>query len=103
MKNASEPFFELIAWAWLFKLIFGFGDAISPSGLPKVHLRYRDGRCQLLFGTLPSWVGKGVAELLEEHGIAKAVIKLRKDGRFDFSRSVPEELKQRLRNLVLNR
>jgi hypothetical protein len=54
-------------------------------------------------GALPTWVQNGVAELLEEHGISKAFIKLRKNGRFDFSRSVPEELKQRLRNLVLSR
>ena len=103
MKKTTESFFELIAWAWLFKLIYGFGDAISPSGLPKVHLRYRKGRCHLLFGALPSWARSGVADLLEENGISNAVIKLRKDGRFDFSRSVPEELKQRLRNLILNR
>lgn len=103
MKKDAGAFFELITWAWLFKLIYGFGDAISPSGLPLLHLRYRNGRSQVLFGALPTWVKNGVADLLEEHGIPHAVIKLRKDGRFDFSRSVPEPLRQRLRNLMMSR
>ena len=103
MKRISDNFFEIISWAWLFQLIYGFGDAISPSGLPLVHIRYRNGRCVCIFGKLPSWVLQQIEEILTEHEVVRAVIKQMQNGSFRFSRSIPQEIRQRMRNVIVSR
>ena len=95
--------FEVLSCAWLFRLIYGFGDAISPSGLPMVHLRYRQGKCSRILGAVPAWIMDQVGEILTESEVPRAVIKQMKDGRFRFSNSVPDEVRQRIRNLLVSR
>ena len=103
MKYMLDRLLYLISCAFLFKLIFGFGDAISPSGLPQVHLRFKNGTCMCIFGQLPAWAIGQIGETLETAGVTKAVIKRMKNGSFRFSRSVPDNLRQRLRNMLLAR
>jgi hypothetical protein len=103
VNRVTDKLFEIISWAWLFRLVYGFGDAIAPSGVPRVHLIYGGGRCRCLFGPLPEWCRREVAEVLAEAGVHKAVVKQMKDGRFKFSRSVPEPVRQRIRNIMVSR
>ncbi len=98
-----DKLFYIISWAFLFKLIFGFGDAVSHGGLTQVHLRCRNGSCRCVFGQVPSWAMRQIEETLAAEGVTKAVIKRMKNGSFRFSRSVPEKLRQRLRNMILSR
>lgn len=98
-----DPLFEILSCAWLFRVIYGFGDAISPSGLPMVHLRYRQGKCFCIFGAVPGWIMDQIREILTEADVPQAVIKQMKGGRFRFSNSVPDEVRQRIRNLLVSR
>ena len=92
---------EFISCAWLFRLVYGFGDAISPSGPSILHLRYRDGRSTLISGILPSWAKRQIEELLAENGVTAAVLKQARDHSFKFSKTIPEHLRQRLINLAI--
>lgn len=103
VNRVLDKVLEIISWAWLFRLIYGFGDAISPAGIPALHVRFRDGRFRNVFGSLPKWVRDQVGETLAEHGVSRAVIKQTKDGRFRFSRGVPEGVRQRIRNVIASR
>ena len=103
MKRVLDKSLEIISWAWLFQLIYGFGDAISPSGLPLVHIRFRNGSCVCIFGKLPSWVLQQNEESLVECEVDRAVIKQMQNGSFRFSRSVPQEIRQRVRNVIVSR
>lgn len=94
---------SILSWAWLFQLLYGFGDLISPAGVPRIHLRYRKGRCFEIRGSLPGWARSEIESALKEWGVSHAAIKQMKDGKFQFSRSVPEELRQKLRNLIVAR
>ena len=103
MNRILDKFCEVLSWAWLAKLIFGFGDAISPSGIPWVHVRYHGKKCVCIFGSLPVWALGQIGEILHEHEVTKAVIKQIRDGSFRFSRGVPQEIRQKIRNVIVSR
>jgi hypothetical protein len=103
MNRVLDKFCEILSWSWLAKLIFGFGDAISPSGIPWVHVRYHGSRCVCIFGSLPIWALDQIGDVLRERGVSKAVIKQMRDGTFRFSRSVPQEIRQIIRNVIVSR
>ena len=101
VNRVLDKICEILSWAWLAKLIFGFGDLLSPAGLPRVHLRYGKGKCVCLFGSLPLWALKQVAETLQASGVSRAVIKQTRDGKFSFSISVPQPIRQKIRNVMV--
>ena len=91
---------EILSMAWLFRLLYFVGEGIAPTGVPRIHLRWRRSRCMCLHGVLPGWVLKGIEELLEQAGVKRGDIKLAKSGRTSFSRSIPADLHQRIRNFL---
>ena len=103
MNRVLDKFCEILSWAGLAKLIFGFGDAISPAGIPWVHVRYRSGRVVCIFGSLPIWALNKLGEILRESDVPAAVIKQIRDEAFRFSRNVPQEIRQKIRNVIVSR
>jgi hypothetical protein len=103
MRRFLDKLFYIITWAWLFRLLYKIGDAISPAGTPLVHLRYQNGCYHHVLGSLSGWALEEIAQILREAGVRKAVVKRMENGHFGFSRSVPEEIRQRLRNLLVAR
>lgn len=103
MKKAVGVLLEIISGAWLFRFIYGLGEAISPSGMALIHLRYRKGKCSCLSGTVLHWTKSQIEEILNEGNVQQAVIKQMKDGRFTFSKSIPDEIRQPIRNILTSR
>ncbi|MEO5914731.1 MAG: DUF3634 family protein [Luteolibacter sp.] len=98
MNTIFESLCILLSWAWLFKII----DTVSPSGIPLIHLRFRNGKCTCIFGANRTWARQQIEEVLRDGHIETAVIKQLKNGRFVFSKSVPEDARQRIRNLIVS-
>ena len=96
-----DKFLYIISWAFLFKLIYGFSDAISLGEIPKIQVRYQGGNCQLVNGHVSLKMRNDIADTLKGAGVSKAAIRQMKDGSFRFSRSVPERIRQRLRNMIV--
>lgn len=64
-------------------------------------IRIKNGRCAVTKGVIDSTARRQVAELVEEAGIRSGFIAVA-GGRVRFSPSIPGELHQRFRNVVLN-
>ncbi len=103
VNRALDKICEILSWAWLARLIFGFGDMISPAGLPRVHILYGKGKIVCLFGSLPLWALDQIAETLQASGVSRAVIKQTRDGKFSFTSSVPQPIRQKIRNVIVSR
>jgi|TARA_B110000495_G_C22485851_1_gene299673 hypothetical protein len=101
-RNLLDKFLFVISWDFLCKLIFGLGDAISPTGIPRIHLRVKNGRYRCIFGQIPQWATEQITSGLKQAEVSSAVIKQMKDGSFRFSRSVPQKLRQRIRNIIVS-
>lgn len=84
-----------------------FGLPLAGLGfLPPLHattvVLIRDGRLVMKRGQLRGQVRDDVAEVLAGAGVRNGFIALTAGGRVHFSRSIPRELHQRLRNVLLN-
>lgn len=97
MNAIPETLFNILSWAWLFRI----ADSISPSGTPRIHLRIRNSKCTYVSGTT-SWARVQIEELLADRQIRTAVVKQLKEGKFVFSRNVPDDVRQRIRNLLVS-
>lgn len=64
-------------------------------------IRIKNGRCEVTKGVIDATARRQVAELVEEAGIQSGFIAVA-DGRVRFSPSIPNELHQLFRNVVLN-
>lgn len=103
MGRLLDCLFSIVSWAWLFQAVYGFGDFISPTGIPRVHLRFQNGKCHSIRGQVPLWIRSDIASVLNEAEVSRAAIKQLADGRFHFSHSVPDDLRQKIRNLLASR
>ena len=65
-------------------------------------LDIRGGKVSPVKGRLPSSVTREIQALVSEAGIDRATIHVDGSGRFHFSSAFPQELHQRLRNLLAN-
>jgi hypothetical protein len=63
-------------------------------------ISFEKGRCVALKGKLPGSILRDLAGCLEEAEIARAEIWLAGNGRVSFSRDIPDNLCQRLRNIL---
>jgi len=73
-----------------------------PSPMAETVIRFRSGKISMKRGTLRSQVRDDLAEVLSGAGIAAGFICIDRAGRVSFSRAIPSELHQRLRNVLLN-
>ena len=65
-------------------------------------LSVREGKVSLAKGRLPSSATKEVQGILADAAVASGTIHADGSGRFHFSRHIPEELHQRLRNVLVS-
>ena len=79
-------------------MLFGF--------VPPPHaitlIRVSDGKARISRGEMRPHAKIQVAEVLDEAGVSRCFIALLPGNRLCFSRSVPSEIHQRLRNIILN-
>lgn len=91
---------NILSWGWLAKFVFGIGDEISPASKPVIHLRMIRGKCCIITGRVPTRIFEPIEEIFITAAGGKGYVKLRKDGRFRFSRNVPVGVQQRIRNIL---
>ena len=73
-----------------------------PSPMAETVVRFRAGSVSLTRGNLRGQVRDDLAEVLSAVGVANAFICVNRGRRVTFSRTIPSELHQRLRNVLLN-
>lgn len=80
--------------------------AIELGFVPPPHasvlLYFRSGRLRVARGKIRPHANEHVTDILNEAGVAKAFIAITPGNRVKFSRSIPESVRQRLRNVLLN-
>jgi hypothetical protein len=65
-------------------------------------IEFSSGTARVTKGGMSSRALGAVAQVLVENGIQSGKIEIRKNGKFAFSRQIPETIHQRLRNIVMN-
>jgi hypothetical protein len=63
-------------------------------------ISFKTGRCVAVRGKVPGAILVDLAECLEEAGIETGEIWLAGNGRVSFSKQIPAEIHQRLRNIL---
>lgn len=85
-----------LAW-WL---LIGIG--LLPSPFSRTTIRIRNGQIRIAGADLPSRAREHVADVVREAGLHGGFIAVSKARRVTFSRGIPEGIRQRLRNILLN-
>ncbi|WP_425500435.1 DUF3634 family protein [Rubritalea profundi] len=91
---------KFLSLLWASQPIYRLGERISTRGTPLVHLRIKGGNCVWKSGTLSSATTRTITGLLREANISNAVVKRYRDKGFHFSPSIPEAMRQKLRNVL---
>lgn len=81
-------------------LLVGIG--LLPSPFSRTTVRIRNGQIRIAGADLPPRARQHVADVVREAGLPAGFITLSGDRRVTFSRSIPEGMRQRLRNILLN-
>lgn len=85
-----------LAW-WLL-----VGVGLLPSPFSRTTIRIRNGQIRIAGADLPSRAREHVADVVREAGLHGGFITMSKARRVIFSRGIPEGIRQRLRNILLN-
>ena len=88
----------LVGLAWW--LLVGIG--LLPSPFSRTTIRIRNGQIRIAGADLPSRAREYVADVVREAGLQGGFIAVSKARRVTFSRGIPEGIRQRLRNILLN-
>lgn len=85
-------------------VVFGLpiGLGLVPSWNAITVIRIRSGKVVVKRGQLRGTVRDDVAEVLAAAGVASGFVALTSDSRVHFSHNIPEPVRQRLRNVLLN-
>lgn len=94
-------------WLWIAGAVGLIGVAaiwlgFIPSPLAATLIRYCSGNLEVRKGSLLPHARAQVAEILASADVAKCFITVSEQKRVFFSRRVPTEIHQRLRNVILN-
>lgn len=81
-------------------LLVGIG--LLPSPFCRTTIRIRNGQIRIAGADLPPRAREHVADVMREAGLPAGFVTLSGDRRVAFSRSIPEGMRQRLRNILLN-
>ena len=63
-------------------------------------ITFTDSRCAVVKGKVLAWILQDLAGFLVENGVSHAEITIGGNGRACFSKQIPPELHQRLRNIL---
>jgi len=85
-----------LAW-WLL-----VGTGLLPSPFSRTTIRIRNGQIRISGTDLSSRAREHVADVMREAMLPSGFITVSGDRRVKFSRSIPEGMRQRLRNILLN-
>lgn len=88
----------LVGLAWW--LLVGIG--LLPSPFSRTTIRIRNGQIRIAGADLPSRAREHVADVVREAALQGGFITVSKARRVTFSRGIPEGIRQRLRNILLN-
>ena len=83
--------------AWILVLI-----GAIPSPFSRTTILIRDGQIRIRGADLPPRARDHVVDVIRETHLSGGFITVSSDVRVGFSRSIPEALRQRLRNILLN-
>lgn len=81
-------------------LLVGIG--LLPSPFSRTTIRIRNGQIRIAGADLQPRARQHVADVMRETRLPAGFITLSADRRLKFSRSIPEGMRQRLRNILLN-
>jgi hypothetical protein len=87
-----------VAVVWL--LAIGFGFVPPPS--PRILIVFHSGQLHVTRGQLRAQPREFVTDILQQANVAKGFIAITHSKRAAFSRSIPRDIQQRLRNVLLN-
>jgi len=87
-----------VAALWFSAMSLGF----IPPPNPKILIVIHSGHLHITRGVLRAQPREFVGDILQEAGVAKGFIAITHSKRAAFSRNIPREIHQRLRNVLLN-
>jgi hypothetical protein len=77
-----------------------FGFIAPPTA--SILVRIRNGSVRVERGSLNPSIVDHIASISREHGIRDGYVAISRDKRISFSRMIPEDVHQRMRNVLLN-
>jgi len=87
-----------VAALWFLAVLLGF----IPPPSPKILIVFHSGKIQVTRGQLRAQPREFVAEILQQANVTKGFVAITHYKRAAFSRSIPGDIRQRLRNVLLN-
>jgi hypothetical protein len=87
-----------IATAWFLAMLLG----LIPPPSPKILIVFHSGKLHVTRGQLRAQPREFVADILQEAGVRKGFVAVTHSKRAAFSRTIPRDIQQRLRNVLLN-
>jgi hypothetical protein len=88
----------VLAAAWFFAVLLDF----VPPPSPKILIVFHSGKLHVTRGQLRAQPREFVADILQQASVTKGFIAITHSKRAAFSRSIPRDIQQRLRNVLLN-
>jgi len=83
---------------WFLAMTLGFIPPLNPKTLIVIH----SGHLHVTRGVLRAQPREFITDILQQAGVAKGFIAITHSKRAAFSRNIPREIHQRLRNVLLN-
>ena len=87
-----------IAGAWFVAISLGF----LPPPNAKIMIKIRDSHLHITCGQLRAQPREFVTDILQQANVTKGFIAITHSKRAHFSRHIPRDIRQRLRNVLLN-
>ncbi len=81
-------------------LAIEFGFIAPPTASIVVQIRNGDVRIER--GSLNPGIVSHIASIVRQHGVREGYVAITRDRRISFSRMIPEDIHQQLRNVLLN-
>ena len=92
------PIAATVAAVWFLAISFGF---IAPPN-PKLLIKIHNQQLKIARGQLRAQPREFVSDILQQAGVTSGYIAITYYKRAAFSRNIPREIRQRLRNVLLN-
>jgi hypothetical protein len=87
-----------VAALWFLAVLLNF----IPPPSPKILIVFHSGKLHITRGQLRAQSREFVTDILQQANVAKGFIAITHSKRAAFSRSIPRDVQQRLRNVLLN-
>ena len=88
----------VLAAVWFFAMILGF----IPPPRARILIRIHNNHLHITRGQLRAQPREFVTEILQQANVRKGFVAITASKRASFSRNIPRDIQQRLRNVLLN-